>query len=249
MATPFLTHVQKSCFCFLAQQQHAADGSRSVDGATARAAAIEASAAADAADAEIGPALSALPGRELPAALGGGGLPRSKGLPARAVSTGDLTLMGGGGGGALGAGGGAVSSGLLSPLSASLDNAMLPGVEKNKPPSAPLADRNPFGWILCVSEVTQRDEDLFSTLQSLRGGADATDGSGAVVTSLSSHDVLSPPPSSRSELGREEPTLWTCCVGKTLSQATYHLSDSNETVWRLFSLLESRLEAEQRRAS
>ena len=126
---------------------------------------------------------------------------------------------------------------------------MLPGVEKNKPPSAPLADRNPFGWILCVSEVTQRDEDLFSTLQSLRGGADATDGSGAVVTSLSSHDVLSPPPSSRSELGREEPTLWTCCVGKTLSQATYHLSDSNETVWRLFSLLESRLEAEQRRAS
>ena len=116
-------------------------------------------------------------------------------------------------------------------------------------PSAPLADRNPFGWILCVSEVTQRDEDLFSTLQSLRGGADATDGSGAVVTSLSSHDVLSPPPSSRSELGREEPTLWTCCVGKTLSQATYHLSDSNETVWRLFSLLESRLEAEQRRAS
>jgi len=63
---------------------------------------------------------------------------------------------------------------------------------------APAPTEPPFRWVFCASEVISRDEDLFSNLQALGEDADA----GARV--------------------------FTCCVGKTLSQADYHLADSNE---------------------
>ena len=72
-------------------------------------------------------------------------------------------------------------------------------------PATQSAVHTPFRWVFCASEVISRDEDLFSNLQQLRdepGGDGAANGGGARV--------------------------FTCCVGKTLSQADFNLSDSNE---------------------
>ena len=50
-----------------------------------------------------------------------------------------------------------------------------------------LAARNPFRWVLCVGEVMARDEDLFTTLQSLFEGAGSS--SALAVTSASPHEL------------------------------------------------------------
>ena len=72
---------------------------------------------------------------------------------------------------------------------------------------------SPFRWLLCMSEVMARDEDLFSTLKELAEGDETT-------------------------------TAITCCVGKTLSQAEFHLAplgsqESGETAG-LLDLLRTR---------
>jgi len=75
----------------------------------------------------------------------------------------------------------------------------------------------PFRWVLCMSEVMARDEDLFSTLKELAEGDEST-------------------------------TAITCCVGKTLSQAEFHLAplgsqESGETAGVLDLLAHASIDA------
>jgi len=91
-----------------------------------------------------------------------------------------------------------------------------------------LAERNHFRWVLCVGEVMARDEDLFTTLQSLFDESQPKQ-----------HEHCKQGDEPSSKLGRislgpsasyDEPEhLFTCCVGKRLSQADFALDDDKET--------------------
>jgi len=81
---------------------------------------------------------------------------------------------------------------------------------------------SPFKWVFCASEVVARDEDLFSSLQAL--------------SDLPSPTYTEADGSAASGEMADAPRVFTCCVGKTLSQADFHIADSNE-VHALLDLL------------
>ena len=119
-----------------------------------------------------------------------------------------------------------------------------------------------FGWVVCVSEVLNRDEDLFVALSEHVAGesrpdnshnaeeaalleADASErhiGGGSpevrMTPSASANTFVSSTYTGGSNTtlsaaifsAEEERLIYTCCVGKTLSQADYHLPDCTATV-------------------
>ena len=62
-----------------------------------------------------------------------------------------------------------------------------------------------FGWIFCAGQTLSRDEDLFSNLQALTKDDEGNDLDASIC-----------------------PKVFTCCVGKTLSQASYRIADTSE---------------------
>ena len=89
--------------------------------------------------------------------------------------------------------------------------------------SAPTSPPSIFKWVFCASEVLARDEDLFSNLQALSDLPSPTH---------------TPPPDAGGENGgssiassagdlADAPRVFTCCVGKTLSQADFHIGDAD----------------------
>lgn len=70
----------------------------------------------------------------------------------------------------------------------------------------------PFKWVLCVCENMARDDDIFASLNEL------------------------------SAVEEDPPRVFTCCVGKTLSAAAFHLPDSDEVAGLLDLLAHASLD-------
>lgn len=120
--------------------------------------------------------------------------------------------------------------------SSSSTHPTLPSSSAHPPPDhdkdKAAAHPSPFKWVFCASEVLARDEDLFSSLQGL------SDLPSPIYTDAGSHADAA-----RGEDLAEAPRVFTCCVGKTLSQADFHIADLNEVAGLLDLLAHVSLDA------
>ena len=95
-----------------------------------------------------------------------------------------------------------------------------------------------LGFVLCMGEVMARDEDVFTTLMALVGqdeGDEATT-DGESVGGPSPPPPMTPPPPATPR------SVFTCCVGKTLSQAEFQLHSAHETAGLLDLLAHASLD-------
>jgi trehalose-phosphatase len=80
--------------------------------------------------------------------------------------------------------------------------------ESGTSPGSPgVTPKSLFGWVFCAGQTLSRDEDMFSNLQALTKDDEGND---------------------LTEAGMPCPRVFTCCVGKTLSQAEFRMEDCSE---------------------